>query len=172
MTGSENMIFKILDQAVNTTFSINVCVIKNRFPINEKYENLLEPWEMRFSLEIVDIGEVFVVINSFLYREIKKHDIYDICELNTSFDHEEIYREEVLTFKEEPLKFKKFFRNSGYMYRKLNPEFKDFQESAEEYSFTFKDIKFVDTFVEQMKNLIKDASYAKLDIKDYAAGRD
>lgn len=164
--------FKILDQCRELTeFEFYVTVTKNKH--NERIVNsiiiddLLEPWEMNFSFNIIPKNsEEMIDITSLVYRELKKSDIYNTCELTYSYDYDLQYSKETISFQHEPIKFKKFFQTAGFKTRLgLNPD-NNYQEHIDEFMIRFKDIKFLDTLIEQMKQQIKDSSYVNIDLKD------
>jgi len=162
---NQSMIFKILDQSLDTCFELMILINKNKGEneLNGKYTNLIQPWEIRFSLKFPTIGEDYVDFSATLYREIKKADIFNICELSTVYDYDGDYIEEAITFQHEPLKFKKFFVAAGFKYRLGLHVDHEFQDSVDEYVTLFKDVKYLDTFVEQMKALLRDSAHAQLD---------
>lgn len=160
------MIFKILDQARDCFFELTVIIVKNQPTAGTRYERLLEPWEMRIYFNIASHTDDSIDVSAVFYRELKKHDIYNTCSLEMTYDADMMYDKEVITFQHEPVNFAKFLQQSGFRCRMgLNPDF-DFQEQMDEYTCTFKDIKYLDTFLDQLKYQLKDSSNAELNIKD------
>lgn len=157
---NNSMIFKIFDQAIEHYFEIYVVIIKNKRD-DETSAKLLEPWEMRIHFNIPsmsDLGDVD--ISTIVYREIKKSDIYNICNINTTYDYNNDYAQDAITFIEEPIQFRKYFVNQGFRQRlNLNVDLPQ-QEQMDEYSLAFKDVKYLDIFVEQLKSLLKDSAQA------------
>jgi hypothetical protein len=155
------MIFKIFDQTIEQFFELHILIIKNN--IEEKNERLLSPWEIHISFNIPSLSDLgFIEISPVVYREIKKSDIYNTVSLDTTYDYENKYCQDVLTFQTEPIQFRKHFINNGYKCRlDLNGDL-EHQEQMDEYSIIFKDIKYLDTFVDHFKALLRDSAQGEV----------
>lgn len=158
-------IFKIFDQALDQSFELSISVIKNKL-ITDFDDRLFSPWEIRIYFSIPTMSDLSNVdITAIVYREIKKSDVYNTISLDYGYDHNKVYCAEIITFENEPIAFRKMFQLEGSHYRPNLLGDIENQEKIDEYTFIFKDIKYLDTFIEKMKTCLRDSSQANITLE-------
>lgn len=158
-------IFKIFDQTLNVDFDVNIIIVRNIF-LKEDDEKLLSPYEMRIYFSIPTLDEASLMeISPVVYREIKRHDLYNVCQLETGYDGNGNYCVDIMAFQNDPIAFRKMFVNEGFKVRLgLHGETEN-QDAVDEYSTSFKDVKYLDALVEKFKACLKDASQAEVTLQ-------
>jgi hypothetical protein len=98
-----------------------------------------------------------------LYNSVKRHDINNLLSIVTYLDSDDSPHEYSIKITVNPEFIIKKLIAEGFGVRtELGVDIDVIQESLSEYSYTFKNLDFLDNFVLFFKDIIRDSSYAAI----------